>query len=311
MSNSQKRFQQHNKEDQPSRADDNLSKRQKQHRQDYDPYQYKSRDNDHKDDYDADYDPNKYKPQSGQKTAKFSKEIKGGSKWVSIIVIIIIIAIAYFIISGLGKNADQTGVADSTPVDSQDQEQLITDFWQWFEQNQKELFEYEENEEAMYYQLNQKLTAIHPDLSFEFGRVDFDGKREFTISASGIKDAIPAVEAVYDQAPNLEKWEFIKYKQPQDLTDLEITYGNQIIYPEDVYYNLFEDDGKTGIVLYFSDYDPDYKQDFINLSFILLDAALGEYTVMTEIGFVDVKSTLDRQAQNAFPLTKLPIEFDL
>ena len=105
-------------------------------------------------------------------------------------------------------------------------------FWQWFEENESMLFDFERDQERTFDQLRTALKKVHPDLTFEFGPKQ-DGKREFVISADGLKSAFPAVESLYAAAPTLGRWSFIKFRQRQHPL-YDIDYDNKIIKVADV-----------------------------------------------------------------------------
>src|SRR5882724_4779444 len=70
------------------------------------------------------------------------------------------------------------------------------DFWQWFQRNEADLFDFERDQEAIFDRLAAEMHKVHPSLTFEFGSKE-NGRREFVISADGIKDAFPKVESLY------------------------------------------------------------------------------------------------------------------
>ena len=93
-------------------------------------------------------------------------------------------------------------------------------FWSWFEKNEKRLFTFETDRDRVFNELAGKLKQVHESVTFEFGPVE-DGKREFVISADGIKDAFPAVEKLYALAPKLPRWKFIKFRPRRAAMDIE------------------------------------------------------------------------------------------
>ena len=77
-------------------------------------------------------------------------------------------------------------------------------FWKWFASNEARLFSFERDQEAIFDELGAEMHRVNSDLTFEFGPVQ-NGKREFVISAGGIKSAFPAVKALYRSAPELKR----------------------------------------------------------------------------------------------------------
>lgn len=77
-------------------------------------------------------------------------------------------------------------------------------FWNWFQKNEATLFDFEKDQERIFDRLSAELQKIDPNLTFEFGPQD-NGRREFTISADGIRKAFPAVEKLYAAAPSMPR----------------------------------------------------------------------------------------------------------
>ena len=86
------------------------------------------------------------------------------------------------------------------------------EFWKWFQDHEKELYDFEKDQQRVFGQLNGALAKVDADLTFEFGPKEQDGKREFVISAGGIRSAFPKVEALWLAAPKLERWVVIKFR---------------------------------------------------------------------------------------------------
>src|SRR5258708_6440308 len=85
-----------------------------------------------------------------------------------------------------------------------------SDFWAWFQKNEALLFDFEKDQEKVFDSLAAALHKVHPSLTFEFAPRQ-GGRREFVISADGIKDAFPKVESLYTSAPRIPRWQFIKF----------------------------------------------------------------------------------------------------
>lgn len=183
------------------------------------------------------------------------------------------------------------------------------DFWQWFARNDDRLFHFERDQEAVFDELNRAMERVHPDLTFEFGPVMENGKREFVISAGGIVNAFVAVEALSDAAPGLERWDIVKYRQRRfPLSD--ITFGARTIVAADVHYQLFKDGAKIGIIVFFDGYNDDERDIFGNIGFLYLDGALGEYDIETKVGFIEFHGRDSEHFDGARPISELPAHFD-
>ena len=87
-------------------------------------------------------------------------------------------------------------------------------FWSWFVQHEAQLFDLdpsrEEHRERLFDELGNELQKVDPDLAFEFG--PNEPRREFVVSAGGIKRAFPAVAALVDAAPPLDRWQVTAFR---------------------------------------------------------------------------------------------------
>ena len=82
----------------------------------------------------------------------------------------------------------------SFPLFARDSKEV--QFWRWFQKNEDTVFHFEKDRERLFDQVSTALQAVNPDLTFEFGPIRNDGKREFIISTGGIRSAFPSVESV-------------------------------------------------------------------------------------------------------------------
>ena len=182
------------------------------------------------------------------------------------------------------------------------------DFWKWFVSNEAQLFSWESDREATFDKLGAAMHRVNPDLTFEFGPVA-NGKREFVISAGGMKKAFPTVEALFASAPSLKRWKWTKFRpRRSSLSDIE--FGGITVRASDVHYLLARDDPKVGIVLFFDGYNEKEKNTFGQIGYLFLDEALGEYVVEMQVGFIEFQSRKSKYFQEASPLVELSAHFD-
>ena len=184
------------------------------------------------------------------------------------------------------------------------------DFWRWFQENESMLFDFERDQERTFDQLRTALKKVHPDLTFEFGPKQ-DGKREFVISADGLKSAFPAVESLYAVAPTLGRWSFMKFRQRRrPLYDID--YGNKIIKVADVHFRLAKDENpnKVGILIFMAGYNEMEKKVYDHIAYLMLDEALGEYDVETRVGFIEIQGHDSKYFPGSLPLDELGPRFD-
>lgn len=183
-----------------------------------------------------------------------------------------------------------------------------TQVWNWFVENESALFSFTSPTDPLLNDLTHQLAQVNADLAFEFSLVAQDGRREFIISANGLKEAFPAVETLYTAAPTLGRWDIIKYR-PRRNPVHTLSIGGREFDPTKVNCLLVKDGAKIGIVIMYDDYEQENKL-FVQASYLLLDDALGEYAVEMQVGFVDIRSREDSWITQSFPLTELASEFD-
>ncbi|MDM5228526.1 hypothetical protein QUF73_20590 [Cytobacillus sp. NJ13] len=165
----------------------------------------------------------------------------------------------------------------------------VADFWIWFEKNSQDYYRLkEENLNSLFNKLSKQLSKINEDIAFEFSADLIQGKREFIISADGILSAFPDVIELVENAPQLEGFKIIAFRQKSAVEDIStIEYEDISLGPDDVYFTYRKNGDTLDIVLYLRGYDSDFEE-WENAAFILLDTIIGEYDVATKIGSIDM-----------------------
>jgi hypothetical protein len=180
------------------------------------------------------------------------------------------------------------------------------DFWNWFIHHEEELFDFEADQERIFDQLAAELQKVDRDLTFELGPKE--AKREFVISAGGIKRAFPSVSALVNAAPTLERWRVTAFR-PRRSPANTVEFRGKCVDPKRVQFSLL-DNGKTaGVYLFipgFQEGDVDLKQ----IGYLLLDEALGEYDVEARLGLIKMHAPEAPTAEERYPLSDLPTRFD-
>lgn len=166
-------------------------------------------------------------------------------------------------------------------------------FWAWFEKNQDMIFDFEKAQDRTFGKLKTAMSKVHPDLTFEFGPV-VNGTREFVISADGLRDAFEAVESLHASAPVLSGWTFIKFRPRRSAMPIQI--GDLKLEPSDLEVAVESDGDKGGLTIFVKGYDESRKDLFTHATFIMLDQAIGEYDMITKVGFVEIKP-FEQQSQ--------------
>ena len=179
-------------------------------------------------------------------------------------------------------------------------------FWNWFIQHELELFDFESDQERIFDELAAALQKVDSDLTFEFGPKET--RREFVISAGGVKNAFPAVTSLVDAAPTLDRWKVTAFR-PRRMSFNVVEFRGKRADPRGVKFSLL-DNGKTaGVHLFipgFREGDADWKQ----IGYLLLDDTLGEYDVESRLGLIKMLPPDTRTEGRRYPLAELPTLFD-
>lgn len=182
-------------------------------------------------------------------------------------------------------------------------------FWEWFKRNQRMLFHIEQEQEPVIRELSAKLARIDGHLTFELGPVT-DGKREFVISAGGIKDAFPSVIALASAAPPLEQWTITTFR-PRRTEISTIRIGPVNVNPDDVMFTMTPNGQQVDITLYFGGGVHYNRELHGHIGFLLLDETLGEFDVEMLVGRVEFVPASATSVYTKYPLRQLPGQFDI
>jgi hypothetical protein len=182
-------------------------------------------------------------------------------------------------------------------------------FWEWFTSLENSFYHIEEYQEELLPEALERITRIHPDLVFEIGPV-VEGKREFVVSANGVKDAFSAVIELVDAAPKLAKWDFVAFRKRKNPQDIRIQYEDLELTPDDIFFSYEFADGKFELNLYLADFKPKDKP-LAHLVMIMLDNVLGEYDVEMKLHTITLhKLNVELSAESLYELRDLPAIVD-
>jgi hypothetical protein len=183
-------------------------------------------------------------------------------------------------------------------------------FWQWFGENSSRLFAFEADQDRVFRDLTAALHKVHEGLTFEFGPVD-DNKREFIVSADGIRERFPAVQDLVAAAPAMPQWIVVPFRPPKDIGSV-IEYDGHRVGPADVWFRAEADGDRIGLTLYVRGLTDENKRSLGGATFILLDNALGEYAVETRVGFIEWNGLPeDPEAAGLTPFPSIRKVFDV
>ena len=184
------------------------------------------------------------------------------------------------------------------------QEIAIREFWRTFLRTEEAMF----RGDGSTAELTELIGRVHPDLEFDIGPLEA-GRREIVISAGGIREAFPAVEALARGAPPLSRWNIVTYRKRRAVSGT-VAFQGLALSPENVRFAFSPAGPGEGIVLYMPGYTRQEHSRYLALALLMLDALLGEYDVEMKLGSILIENLgLDRGAR-ATTLDHLPRVFD-
>lgn len=157
----------------------------------------------------------------------------------------------------------------------------------------------------LFSELQTQFNKIDKNLTFEFGPVK-EGKREFIVSADGIKATFPAVQKLVSAAPDLPDWKIIAFR-PGGRLDSSIETPNGTLSPDDIWFAARLEAPKLALDVYVRGMTDENQKQMSLPAFLILDGVVGEYDVEMKIGSIDFNSIpTDPAAHGLKPLRELP-----
>lgn len=182
----------------------------------------------------------------------------------------------------------------------------IDEFWGWFAHAEQGLRQPEwstDDREAMEYWLGR----IEPDLSHE--RSESGRKQVLVFSSDGNPGLFRTVERLVSESPRIRGWKFLALRRQQKSLQ-PVTVGSVELDPADVFFDLYRDGARIGVVFYLEDYAPDQIETYRTAARRLMCQAIGERNVGVEVGFVDIDRQTVRDMQFSRPLSDFKEAFD-
>jgi hypothetical protein len=184
------------------------------------------------------------------------------------------------------------------------------DFWDWFVRHEPKLFSFragrEDERESLFDELAAQLQKVHPDLTFEFG-LD-EARREFVISAGGIKGAFSSVSSLVGSAPILDRWRITAFRPRRNPVNV-VEFRAKRVDPKNVQCTLLSNGKMPGVRLFIPGYQ-ETDSDLKTIGYLLLDESLGEYDVESRLGPIEMLSPSTRTDGQRHPFSELPKRFD-
>lgn len=193
-------------------------------------------------------------------------------------------------------------------------------FWSWFTSHAEPLTMLNDLDEAsrksLLDEMQQQLTAYCDGLTCEVGEQTANG-RTLTISAEGDFDLFRYVVELVDNAPDIDWWEFIAFRQPKG-RNLRVVFDRYRFETAKMAFLQLESDEEPDIIGlrvalpdlpagYVPKTDDPEGDDLLVGVYVTLEALLGEFDCTTLIGYVDICPMPKEPFKAGFrPLDDLP-----
>ena len=182
---------------------------------------------------------------------------------------------------------------------------MISEFWAWFDSYKSGVDDAVPWQDEQLDEILERISRIEPGLAVELA-VREDGIKEMTISPDGVRERFDIVEQIVSQAPSLEGWEVVAFRQPVR-GDFSLRCGDLELTPSELYFLPLEEDGALDVIVYGSGFDDQEKDDLSYHGLIMIDNLIGEYDCVTQIRHYDFQELPDEQGRDGLlPLSQLP-----
>ena len=180
------------------------------------------------------------------------------------------------------------------------------EFWNWFESVEGSL-DPASPDPTLIEDMGYWLGRISPELSYELSRSG--RKRILTLSADGKEALVPLVDDIVSKAPGVKGWKFVSLRRQQK-TLRPVSSGEAMLDPENLFFDLYDDGAKFGVVFYLPEFVHDRVDDYRLAAMRLMCMSIGERDVAGWIGFVDFDRYGVRDTEFSRPFSDFEAVFD-
>ena len=165
----------------------------------------------------------------------------------------------------------------------------IEKFWKWFVANEKGLRDFEKNPDKTLTTIIDNIKKIQNGFAIEL-EPQKNGIINLTISADGDKDLFQTVENIIAQAPKINGWVFIAFRQRMPIDKVKgmtLKAKGYELNPEEMkFFPMISGDSLKLIIYVNGINDENYNQIAYN-GLMLIDNILGEYDCVTKVNGYD------------------------
>jgi hypothetical protein len=165
----------------------------------------------------------------------------------------------------------------------------VKSFWKWFVDHKQALEDFindPNRDYAIYHEMTEELQKfselLYPEITVN------EDKFILIITPNGISEGIEPTREVVAAAPKFDNWEFVRFRQPMDDVSLEqegLRYESTEI---EILPELDHERDKVNILVFIRNMNKD-PRSYQTLAFLYMDHILGEFNVITKVGYIDFK----------------------
>lgn len=193
----------------------------------------------------------------------------------------------------------------------------VEEFWKWFQKKSEFLMDIDNMDpikaEDLMNEFEQVLASYSEGMSFEMSELDANG-RTIIFSAEGDEDFFDDVIQLCENAPVLDFWEIVAFKQPQG-SIVKIKFENYVFNSKDLWFIPMENEEddieeKIGLEIAIKGWNEEDEDQLIAV-YSLIEAMIGEYDCTTLLGYFELCEMPESPELDGFiPLTELPEYID-
>ena len=185
-----------------------------------------------------------------------------------------------------------------------------SDFWIWFERNEKTFFNAVKKgnniENDFFRKLSPKLAELNDGYFYLTGMLD-DNTAELVLTADGTIKNIVFVEELVSIAPTILGWKFTALKPALDISNVRINMANYVFDSDTL--SFYSNDHKDypdeiDITIVHRDFNEEDKSSITNGTYIFIDNYIGELVSVTTIDNIVVIGKNDAKKE-LIPIGKL------
>lgn len=185
-----------------------------------------------------------------------------------------------------------------------------SDFWNWFQDNEKTFFNVIKNhkdiEKNFFDKLSPKLAELRDGYFYLTGMYD-DNTVELVLTADGNAKNIVFVEELVEQAPKINGWKFTALKPGMDIENVGINMAGYKFDSENLFFYSNDYDeypDEIDICVIHNEQTEENKEEIENGTYIFLDNYLGELDFLNNIDNLKVISK-NKAEKDLVPIAKL------